>query len=170
LLDPPRKVEELTEFSKFVEMIGGDDWREHLRKNHCRMEAPPFKHYVDLWDELVEHDYECIVITSSNAIIDQSEVLVWLHRHLLPDGRVELHFINSKTKVQFDAIIEDRISNALAAAKRGRLGLIVNRPWTQGPDKKEHRNVVYLPPDEDAGEAAVQTLDFWRRFVIDLTK
>jgi len=150
---PPRLPEELDRYEGFVELFRDNrQWRETLDGMNAWTAAPPIKPMVRVWEKLVAAGYDCVVVTSIPHKTGQINTVRWLHEHLDVEG-LEVHFVNDKMTVEFDAIIEDMPLNVYLAGKAGRLGFLVKRPWTKSDNLlrgTDPRFRVHLPDDGEA--------------------
>lgn len=154
-LGNPIEIEDITDYNDILSFFDGryDTWRAFLRDKDIRREASTYPYMVDLWNRL-RQDHRCIIITSTSRLPDQMAMLDWIYKNINTAGGVDIHFTNKKHQVEFDILIEDRVSNAVKAAKHGRVGVVVPRPWTVKETdvamRKGIKRFFAIPSDEQA--------------------
>ncbi len=170
-MDPPRKPEDITTYGGFVRLFKDkDQWRAFLEQIGAWRKSPVHNAMRNLFYELRDtHGFDCIIVTSNSHYDGQSGTLNWLRNNLTVQG-VDVHFVNEKTRVQFDAIIEDMPTNAFKAAKDGRLAFLVKRPWSGVLEaNKGHewmKRVVQLPADDEALLVVLRELAYWQKYAM----
>ena len=60
---------------------------------------------------------------------------MWVNRNI---GQFEVYFLQDKTKIEFDFLLEDYPLNAIAAAEKGRTCFVIKRPWNTSDKIKKN--------------------------------
>jgi len=167
-MDPPRSPDELQAYGDFVKLFRGkEEWRSFVDGSGAWFNAMPHGAMREIFYDLSSR-HVCIIVTSNSHPIGQLATIDWI-RTSLTKKPLDIHFVNDKTRVHFDAIVEDMPMNAIKAAKKGRLAFLVKRPWSFIPEgNRKNRSwaprLVSLPEDEVAGPVMVRELEYWQRF------
>lgn len=158
-----KRPSEITSYGDFVDLFESkDQWKRLLNDTDAWIYAPANNPMLNVWFKLREQGYNCIIVTSNSHVKGQTQTVDWLHRYLDPKGNgIDIHFVNDKSTVKYDVLIEDMPMNAAKASEDGRLAFLVKRPWTdldkQKADSKDRLVTkwnpmlfVQLPDDHEA--------------------
>lgn len=167
--------EDLPTYGSFVKLFKDkDSWLRFLADHDAWRMSPPYgkmRLNFNTIRKLSSLQCRCIIVTSNSHLKGQLGTVEWIHENLREMSKegIDIHFVNDKMQVDFDAIVEDSLTNAFQAARAGRLAFVVKRPWTQfsmetysGQDWM--RRVVVLPNDGRAIQEMTMALHWWWRF------
>jgi len=177
-----KRPNEITSYGDFVKLFESkEQWKKLLNESGAWKNSPHHRSMIDLFRVLKTKGYNCIIVTSNSHLIGQMETVEWLHKHI--DSEVaaykeglDIHFVNDKLTVKYDAIIEDMPVNAWKASEDGRLGFLVKRPWsnleTQKADSRnkivskwDKRLLIQLPEDIEAFQIVFDKLAWYEGFM-----
>lgn len=133
-----KRPSEIRSYGEFVSLFASKkDWRRLLDECGAWKYSPHHGSMIDLFGVLRQKGHNCIIVTSNSHRRGQMETVEWLHQHLAEhrDG-LDIHFVNDKLSVKYDAIFEDMPLNAKLASDAGRLAFLVKRPWTDLENQK----------------------------------